>query len=297
MAWLTPLLIKKLLFHGSYLVIPYVAWLTCLRRRRHPRSTCFLLILVSLFIWMRFVEPQWIRVRETVLAGTGIWADIVLISDLHLGVYKDTAFLERVVTRINELPADRVLIAGDFTYEPEDRSLHRMFEPLSRLKNPVHAVLGNHDQQAPGPDIDRPLRTALGQLGVRIVEQDVADAGRWRIAGLGDHWGGNDDPEFLARMPDQGPVLLLVHNPDSVMRVRPRNTVLALAGHTHCGQIRLPWLYRKAIPSSHGFDCGLETARTPHGDIRVFITPGLGEIGLPMRFLNPPTIDWLHLRP
>jgi predicted MPP superfamily phosphohydrolase len=298
MPWLTPLLIKKLLFHGSYLVIPYMAWLSWrLYRRHHPWSTCFLLVLGMLFIWMRFVEPQWIRVRETTLAGTGIQADIVLISDLHLGVYKDTAFLERVVARIKQLPADRILIAGDFTYEPEDRPLDRMFEPLGRLERPVYAVLGNHDQQAPGPDIDRPLRVALERLGVAIVEQGVADAGHWRIAGLGDHWGGNDDPEFLARTPDRRPTLLLAHNPDSVMRVRPQDTVLALAGHTHCGQIRLPWLYRKMIPSTHGFDCGLETARTPRGDIRVFITAGLGEIGLPMRFLNPPAIDWLRLRP
>ena len=298
MTWLTPLLIKKLLFHGSYLAIPYVAWLSWRPyKRRRPWSTGFLLVLGMLFIWMRLVEPRWIHVRETTLAGTGIQADIVLISDLHLGVYKDTAFLERVVARIEQLPADRILIAGDFTYEPEDRSLYRMFEPLGRLERPVYAVLGNHDQQAPGPDIDRPLRAVLGQLGVRIVEQDVVDMGHWRSAGLGDHWGGNDDPGFLTRTPDRRPTVLLAHNPDSVMRVRPQDIVLALAGHTHCGQIRLPWLYRRVIPSSYGFDCGLETARTPHGAIRVFITAGLGEIGLPMRFFNPPAIDWLRLRP
>lgn len=298
MSWLTPLLIKKCLFYGSYLVIPYIVWLLWrLRKRRYPRSTCFLLVLGALFIWMRFIEPQWIQVRETTITGTGIQADIALISDIHLGVYKDTAFLNRVVTRINELPADQVLIAGDFTYEPEDQSLYQLFKPLSQLKAPVYAVLGNHDQQAPGPDIDQPLRAALGQLGVRIVEQDVANTGHWRIAGLGDRWGGNDNPAFLAQMPAQQPTLLLVHNPDSVMRLRPQDTTLALAGHTHCGQIRLPWLYHKVIQSEYGFDCGLETARTPHGDVRVLISPGVGEIGLPMRFLNPPTIDWVHLRP
>lgn len=292
------LLIKNGLFYGSYLAFPYVAWLLwCLRKRRHLLGNSVLLILGLLFIWARFIEPQWIQVRETTVTGTGIQADIVLIADIHLGVYKDRAFLERVVDRINQLPAERILIAGDFTYEPGDRSLVELFAPLGRLKKPAYAVLGNHDQQAPGPDIDKPLRAALQQLGVQIVEQDIADIERWRIAGLGDAWGGNDNPSFLTNAPDTRPTLVLMHNPDSTMKMHPQDTALALAGHTHCGQVRLPWLYRKAIPSAYGFDCGLETAHTAQGDIRVLITPGLGEIGLPLRFLNPPTIDLIHLRP
>ena len=294
---LTPLLLKKCLFYGSYLAIPYLGWLLWrLYKRRHPVSTSLLLVLTLLFIWARFIEPQWIQVRETTVSGTGIQADIVLISDIHLGVYKDQAFLERVVDRVNKLPAQQVLIAGDFAYEPEDQSPVELFAPLSRLKTPAYAVLGNHDQQAPGPDIDKPLRAALRQHGVHIIEQDTADAGSWRIAGLGDAWGGNDNPAFLINAPDKRPTLLLMHNPDSVMKVHPQDTTLALAGHTHCGQIRLPWLYKKVIPSDYGFNCGLETAHTAQGDIRVLITPGLGEIGLPLRFLNPPTIDWIHLR-
>lgn len=292
------LLFKNCLFYGSYLAFPYIAWLLWrLRKRRHLLVNSLLLVLGLTFIWARFIEPQWIHVRETTVTGTGIQADIVLIGDIHLGVYKDRAFLERVVDRINQLPAERVLIAGDFTYEPGDQSLTELFAPLARLKAPVYAVLGNHDQQAPGPDIDQPLRAALRQHGVQIIEQHVAEAGHWRIAGLGDAWGGDDSPAFLTKMPDKQPILTLMHNPDSIMKMRPQDTSLALAGHTHCGQIRLPWLYRKAIPSAYGFDCGLETAHTAQGDIRVFITPGLGEIGLPLRFLNPPTIDWVHLRP
>jgi predicted MPP superfamily phosphohydrolase len=305
-----------------------------------------------LFVWSRFVEPQWLHVRESTVAGTGIQADVALISDLHIGFYKSSGFLARVVERINGLPVQYVLIAGDFSYEPDadslgacrawiadsenrpqraqflpdwqphspamgqkagekwaaavdlqpatsksDRLLDALFAPLRQLNVPVFAVLGNHDQQAPGPDIDRPLRAALNRLGVQIIEGRVVDMDGWQLAGLGDHWGGNDDPGPVESQLSSAPTLWLIHNPDSAMRLKPEQTRLALAGHTHCGQIRIPWLYRRVSPSSAGFDCGLQTAHTPRGDLKVFISPGLGEIGLPMRLLNPPTIDWLHLRP
>ena len=71
---------------------------------------------------------------------------------------------------------------------------------------------------------------------------------------------------------------------------------LLLAGHTHGGQIRIPWLYRKVIPSRLGFDRGERLLPIPGGQVRTFTTAGVGEIGLPMRLFNPPTIDLLHLR-
>ena len=84
-----------------------------------------------LFAWARFVEPQRIHVQETVLTDTGAHARLVLVSDIHLGVYKDSTYLQRLVDRINTLQADAVVIAGDFTYEPDGQSLDAMFAPLA----------------------------------------------------------------------------------------------------------------------------------------------------------------------
>lgn len=293
------ILVKQALLHGSWLAWPFIAWL--LWRMRQPRGrwlTACLLLAMLVFAWARFVEPQAIRVQETTLAGTGLQARIVLVSDIHLGVYKDAAFLQRVVDRINRLPADAVVIAGDFTYEPQGRRLDALFAPLARLRAPVFAVLGNHDQQRPGPDIDRALRAALEANGVQVIEgRIVSFPAGYRLAGLGDRWAGKDDPAFLDAAPAQAPTLVVAHNPDSAMRLAPGNTALVLAGHTHGGQIRIPWLYRRAIPSAHGFDRGEQVVDTPQGKVRVFTTAGVGEIGLPMRLFNPPTIDLLHLHP
>lgn len=308
------ILLKQALFYGSYLAFPCLAWLAWRLRRPGRRwFTACVLAAGLVFVWARFVEPQMIRVRETTLPGTGAEADIALISDIHLGIYKDSRFLHRLVERINDLPVDAVVIAGDLTYEPQARpqcsrepaprqaqqcALEVLFAPLSRVRVPVLAVLGNHDQQAPGPDIDQALRAALGHHGVKIIEGKLlTTAAGYRWAGLGDRWAGKDDPAFLAAAPSSLPTFVVAHNPDSAMDLDPASTRLLLAGHTHGGQIRSPGLYRRVIPSAHGFDRGEQFASTPRGRIRVFTTSGVGEIGLPMRLFNPPTIDVLHLRP
>lgn len=293
------ILLKQCLFYGSYFAFPFIAYLLWRMRKPGKRLVGACLLAISLlFVWARFIEPQMIRVQETTLRGTGINARIILISDIHLGIYKDRGFLERVVTRINTLQTDMVVIAGDLTYEPEPDSLPVMFSPLARIRQPVYAVLGNHDQQAPGPDIDIALRKALTGNGVEIIEGDIVnvDSG-YRLAGLGDRWAGKDDPAFLKASPANVPTLVIAHNPDSAMRLAPEDAALVLAGHTHGGQIRIPWVYRQVIPSTYGFDRGEQVAQAPGGDLRVFVTTGTGEIGLPMRLFNPPTIDVLQLRP
>jgi predicted MPP superfamily phosphohydrolase len=292
------LLIKQCLFYGSWLIWPFIAWLVWRLRARRRRVLIVLLLAgCLLFAWARFVEPQRIRVQETVLAGTGAQARLVLISDIHLGVYKDSAYLQRLVDRIDTLQADAVVIAGDFTYEPDSSSLERMFAPLADIQPPVYAVLGNHDQQAPGPDIDAELRAALARQGVRVIEGEALPLRGFRLAGLGDRWAGKDDPAFLAAVPSANPTIVLTHNPDSAIDLGPDVAALVLAGHTHGGQIRIPWLYRYAIPSRYGFDRGEQFLSTPRGRVRVYTTVGTGEVGLPMRLFNPPTIDVLDLRP
>lgn len=292
------LLIKQVLFYGSWLVWPFIAWLTWRLRERGGRGLVALMLAVCLlFAWARFVEPQRIHVQETVLAGTGAGARLVLISDIHLGVYKDSDYLLRLVERINTLQADAVVIAGDFTYEPGGRSLQGMFAPLAKLRLPVYAVLGNHDQQSPGPDIDAELRAALAAHRVRVIEGQTVMLRGFRLAGLGDRWALKDDAGFLSAPPAPSPTVVLAHNPDSAFDLGLGQAALVLAGHTHGGQIRIPWLYKHVIPSQHGFDRGEQFLTTPRGRVRVYTTVGTGEIGLPMRLFNPPTIDVLDLRP
>lgn len=297
-----PPLTQQALLLAGWLLWPLLALVLWQLWRRRGRSAWGWLLLGALLVltWARFVEPQRIVLRQTTLHGTGVRADLALVSDLHLGAYKDTAFLRRLAARLEALPVEAVLVAGDLTDAPPARdqaSLQALLAPLGRLRHPVYAVLGNHDQQRPGPDIDRPLRAALGALGVQVIEgRRVPMRGGWVLAGLGDRWAGKDDPRFLPT-PAPQPTVVLAHNPDSAVRLSPTQAQLLLAGHTHGGQLRIPWLYRRVIPSAYGFDRGEQWLATAHGRVRVFTTTGTGETGLPLRLFDPPAIDLLHLRP
>ena len=85
----------------------------------------------------------------------------------------------------------------------------------------------------------------------------------------------------------------MFHSPDTVEVIYKGVASLGVAGHTHAGQMRVPVLYRMQLDMATrgGFDHGLYT-QTP---IPVFVTAGVGESHLPMRFLNPPVIDLLDL--
>ncbi|WP_175485489.1 metallophosphoesterase [Pseudoxanthomonas sp. GM95] len=295
-------LLRAIVLHGGGLAWPTAAvFVWALWRLRH--RACWRLLLAMalaanlLFLWARFIEPNLIVVRHTALAGTGASARIALIGDPHVGMFKDAAFLERVVARANALNVDAVLLAGDLTYEPQGQSLDALLAPLARLKAPAYAVLGNHDQGKPGPDIDIALRRTLACHGVQVIEGRAVKLKGFQLAGLGDRWAGKDDPAILATLPADAPTLVLAHNPDSAERLQPAPHLLMLAGHTHGGQMRIPFLYRHVLPVQYGFDRGEQWLDRPQGTIRVFTTAGVGESGLPLRLFNPPVIDVLDLQP
>lgn len=291
--WVTRLLI----YWGSWLAFPYLIWLSFRMLKNWkgwdvPSRIMASIILVAglLFVDARFVEPQLLHTRTTVL-NLGFKARIALISDIHLGIYKRPSYLEKVVSRLNELDVDVVLIAGDLTYHP-DRSIEELLAPLRQSRHVILAVLGNHDEERPGPPVQNAVKSALVRHGAILLEGRSLDIKGYTVAGLGDMWAGKDDLNSLPSSAKTRPVIALMHNPDTAMKFASGDVALAVAGHTHGGQIRIPYLYKKVIPTQNPFDSGL------HGfaPVPVFVTSGLGEISLPMRFLNPPVIDVLDIR-
>jgi len=266
-------------------------------RRLSTRVLCLVAALpLAAGTWARLVEPELLRVRHTVVRGAPAQAQpvrIALVSDIHWGLYGRDHQLRRLVARLNELGVDAVFIAGDWTYEPR-RDLAGGLAPLADLRMPSFAVLGNHDTEAPGPPLAAALRGALERNGVRVVEGRRLDWKGWEIVGLEDLWGGS--PRRQARELLAGPHparLVLAHQPDTFEMVPAGSSFIGLAGHTHGGQIQLPWLTGKLLRS---------TTRNPWWDGlydtaggRVFVTPGIGMIGLPMRLGVPPTIDVITL--
>ncbi|MGH8144985.1 MAG: metallophosphoesterase [Rhodanobacteraceae bacterium] len=285
--------------HGSWLLWPLLvqsAFKAGLRIREQRRwrvaGAVVLIVICAVLCWARFVAPNRLVVRRTVIAAP-IDLNIALVSDMHVGLYTRPGKLVQMVRKLNALHVDMVLIAGDFTYDPS-HDLAAALAPLRNLNKPTYAVLGNHDVELPGPPLAHKIERALAGSPVHFIEHQVIDFPNFRVAGLYDWWTGRDDTAFLEALPHDKPLLVLMHQPHSLRALHGVDFALAMAGHTHGGQVYLPWLTDKLFmlirdePYVNGY------YDTPQGEL--FVTPGIGVTGVPLRFDCPPTIDVLELR-
>jgi uncharacterized protein len=273
-------------------------------RRRRALRLLFLLLLVAPFAWGFLIEPNRLVVRETPLALPG-WPPaldgmkIALLSDLHAGApFIDERKLAEVVEDTNGAAPDLVLLAGDYMVGKEPGSRRMEPEVIARGLEGLHArlgvfaVLGNHDAWYDGPRV----RRALEEHGIRVLENEVVEVRArgtsfW-LAGLADLMTGEQAiSSTLARAGD--PVIALTHEPDIFPNI-PARVALTLAGHTHGGQVVLPFLGRRVVPSRYGERYAI--GHVVEGGRHLFVTPGIGTSILPVRFGVPPEISVLTLR-
>lgn len=284
----------------SYLPIPLLIILIFLivKHRKKLLERKFLLVLAVIltlasliFTYARFVEPNIVKVQGSDIE-IGFKGKVVLIADTHVGVYSNKHFLKKVVKRINSIEdVDAVVLAGDIIYYPKG-DLALLLEPLRDIKYPVIAVLGNHDVGYPGPNLEKELEEALKKSNVIYLKNSSVKIGdNITFFGLGELWAGDADIETLESFDRSENLIAIAHNPDTVYEYKKNIPDLTLSGHTHGGQIRLPFIYRYFIPSKHGFNEGFYN--TQKG--KVFVTSGLGQTGLPFRLGVPPTIDIIQL--
>jgi len=226
-------------------------------------------------------------------AGTGPLR-IAFLADIHVaGPDMPPARLEKIVSQVNALKPDLVLIAGDMVSDKRTATRHYSTQdaiaPLAALRPGIAtvAVPGNHDHWRNIGEI----RTALQQNKVLLLENGAHRFGPLTIGGLDDDFTGRADlPATLKAMSDLGGApILLSHSPDPFPQI-PAANALMLAGHTHCGQIRLPLIGAPATMSRHGdrYACGViqENGRT------LVTSAGLGTSVLPIRLFTRPEI-WL----
>ncbi|HUU59163.1 MAG TPA: metallophosphoesterase [Phycisphaerae bacterium] len=221
---------------------------------------------------------------------------IALLSDIHYGPLVTLDRVRGIVALTNSLGADLIVLAGDLVRRSTDAD-PRLSAALSALRAPlgVYAVLGNHDYwRGVGPTV-----RALAAAGItllynshRLLERDGA---RLCLAGVDDVWQGEPDLDAaLARVPDRTVRILLCHNPDYAEQLPPAPRVdLVLSGHAHGGQIKLPVISRFFRSIRHRkYLAGL--VRGPRCE--VYVSRGLGVVGLPIRFRCPPELPLVTLR-
>ncbi|HVL95017.1 MAG TPA: metallophosphoesterase [Solirubrobacteraceae bacterium] len=226
---------------------------------------------------------------------------VALVSDLHTGA--PGAGLDRtgeVVARVRAARPDLIALLGDFVdptvvgarpVAPADVAAR-----LAGLSAPVGvvAVLGNHDWSHTGHGMAQALRDA----GVTLLENEAlrleARGGPLWIAGTADAT--TRDPrvgQALAGVPAGDPVIVLSHDPD-VFRYVPKRVALTLSGHTHGGQVDVPGLRERVIPSRFG--TRYKAGHVVEHDRHLFVSRGIGTSQLPVRLGAPPEIPVLTLR-
>jgi len=256
-------------------------------------------------VYGSFIEPRLLIInRYSTSLPLRQPLKIAVISDLHVGPYKEKKYIERVVRETNKLLPDLVLLPGDFiqTYTADTSDL----SPLADLRTSLgaFAVLGNHDfglyrsffgKRVEKQDRSEDVAHALEEMGITLLRNEniliPLDGGDIAIAGVEDLWTGKTDiAAALAEIPENAIIILLSHNPSIIEDPLSTGTHLIVSGHTHGGQIRLPFIGPiPTLPTTLGqvVDDGLFPVDE---DTTLAITRGVGESGPRARLFAWPEI-------
>jgi predicted MPP superfamily phosphohydrolase len=264
------------------------------------------------------VEPCWVEITNVPVRLPGLpqrWDGlrVAQMSDLHLGPFVRLGQVQRAVELCSGLAADLIVLTGDFVSRSA-RYATACATELGKLsaRLGVYAVLGNHDNWTDADEVAAQLAGA-GITVLRDEERGIElDGTRLWLLGIEDAgytgFGGGSFSDFramwqgraealagmLGRVPGDEPRVLLVHNPDFTEMLPEGRIDLALCGHTHGGQVRLPVVGAPAVPSCFGqkYASGLTT----NEHTIVYVNRGIGVTGVPVRFNCRPEITLLHLR-
>jgi uncharacterized protein len=228
---------------------------------------------------------------------------VAVASDIHAGApYIGTEKIDRMVAMIQAQKPDVVLLPGDFVIQevlggnfitPE--ALAQQLKPLLKTSR-VYAALGNHDAWLDSARVQKAFENAgiavLDDTAVSITHTDVAC--QFWLVGLSDYTEGKREyAKAFAMVPEGAATLAFTHSPDIFPGIAAENFSLLIAGHTHGGQVRLPFLGRPVVPSNYGqrYAIGHIVEAKRH----LLVSPGIGTSILPVRFGVPPEISYLHL--
>ena len=255
---------------------------------------------LSLLGYAYFVEPRQLVVTRAELRIPNFdrrldGLKVVAISDLHGGSnYVTPERLREIVTLANEQKPDLIVLLGDYVSQIEGNRgpLKMSAEDVAAnlrgftARYGTFAIIGNHDwwyDQAA-------VTTALESAGITVLDNEIAtieiNGTELNIWGIEDLWKHRKVPlEPLDRLSEKRNVVALAHNPDSLL-LAPSEISLIFSGHSHGGQVNLPFVGRKAFVNDERFMYGHAVADGKH----VYVTGGVGTSVLPLRFRVPPEI-------
>jgi hypothetical protein len=234
----------------------------------------------------RLIEPSWFKVRQLQLSDGKPKHRFVHFTDLHHKGDRDYAL--SVVKKINHLSPDFVCFTGDII--EESKHLPEALEILSGIKSPLYGVPGNHDywSRAPFDEIAKCFAATGG--GWLIDEHREVAGGKISLIGASCRTA-NIIPTPPTSQTDVKNILMM-HYPAWVKLLGARKFDLMLAGHSHGGQVRIPFYGPIMVPFGVGeYDLGL--FQTKSGPL--YVGAGLGWFPVPIRFNCRPEIAVIEI--
>lgn len=254
------------------------------------------------------VEPHWVTVEERDLPVANLppalaGSRLVQISDLHVGPEVSDEYLVHCLEKTAALRPDILVFTGDFlTYshergEDQYGQLRDVLAHLPQGRLATLGVLGNHDygRAWSEPAVAARVAAVAERAGIQVLRNSCATVEGLDLVGVDDLGSGLADPIRALECRSAGAAIVLCHNPDT-LDVRPWAGYQGwiLAGHTHGGQCKPPFLPPPMVPIRNrryvAGEVGLDDGR------RLYVNRGLGHIAIQARFNARPEITSFTLR-
>ena len=278
-----------------------------MNRRTFLRWTAGATGLAGLGGYMYGFEPHWVDVTHRDLPVARLpealrGARLVQISDLHVGARVDDAYIVDCLRKVRDLQPDLLAVTGDvldLRGQRGDRPFDQLREVLSHLPRGrfgTCAVLGNHDYGAgwSQPEVARRVADELERAGAAVLRNECFAAQGLDLVGVDDLMARRAEPAAALARRSSPAALALCHNPDTLdARSWLDYRGYVLAGHTHGGQCRPPFLAPPIVPVRNR---RYATGEIPvGGGLTLYVNRGLGHL-LRVRFNARPEITVFTLR-
>ncbi|MBY0120888.1 metallophosphoesterase [Bacillus sp. S/N-304-OC-R1] len=252
------------------------------------------------------IEPRLLDINKYSIENNSIPKSfhhfkIVQFSDTHLGFQYDETQLLSLIQKINNYKPDIIFFTGDLMDAPNKYKKGNLVVPmLKSLKAPFgkFAIYGNHDHGGYGSDIYRSMMEKAEFTLLQNANQQIKflDGSSIYIIGIDDAMLGQPDiSKALEGVPENSFKILLSHAPDLADQASKFNIQFQLSGHSHGGQIKIPFIGALVKPPfAEKYHEGFYTVgNTP---MTLYVNRGIGTTRLPFRFLSKPELTIFTLK-
>lgn len=283
------------------------------RHRSRNRSGCLMRILMFVLLIALlaypFLEPFMLETETVSLSSASLPRDVgqlrlVYLSDIHAGPFFSQSRVENLVSTINRLNADLVLLGGDYAVDSDGAVAFFKNLPAINSRYGVYGVMGNHDRTVPESNLSR-IKSAMISAGVTPIVNDVVSvrigASDIYLAGIDDVDNGWPDLSGVAsQVRQEDYVIFLSHSPAVIPEAHKAKDMngrnmwfdLGLFGHTHGGQIAFVGDLLNIAKVEDRYEEGwLVENRT-----NLLVSRGVGTSILPIRLLNRPQLHLITIK-